>query len=219
MNVFHDQEVHSRGLARIERPDDVRMVQSADRLHLAAEPSHGLGIVKVAVGQDFDGDCLAEQYVACPVDYAHASLAQLLQKFIVAQPAALHDVAENRLDLRSIVRKAAAVLFQAERFVALVPSRQFNFQQGPEQPLPLRLGAPPRKSSIRGRLPAQPHRLELIAQSFDFNEAGNLRSGFLPPARIAHCGTSTDQMSRMVSSLRCMLRCEQPTCPAISAVV
>ena len=119
IDVLHRQEMDPAGLARVVGPHDVRMIQPADRLHLATEAADGLGIVQVAVGQDLQGHDLVEVDLPGLVDDAHAAVADFLQQFVVAQAAGLDDPAEDAFDQFGAFGKSAAIIFHLQE----VPER------------------------------------------------------------------------------------------------
>ena len=155
VDELHHQEMDAAGLARVVGPHDVRMIQSSDRLHLAAEAADRLGIIQVAMGKDFQGDRLVEIDLPGLVDDAHAAVAQFLQQFVVAQAARFDDPAENALDQLGAFGKSAAILFQLQKGPAALAEVEFDLQQfRPAGGRARRAGAWSKTSSISGGLPA-----------------------------------------------------------------
>ncbi len=140
VDELHDQELDAARLAGVKGPHDVRMIQSSDRLHLAAETAQRLGIIKVTVRQDLQGDRLVEIDLAGLVDDAHAAATEFLQQFVVAQPAGLDDPAEDAFNQIGAFRKAAAVLFHLQECPAPLAKVEFDLQQFREQTVLLARG-------------------------------------------------------------------------------
>ena len=61
VDEFRHQVQHAAFFARVQRADDVGMVQSTDREHLALKAAYGLPIPQRGLGQHFQGDHLVQQ--------------------------------------------------------------------------------------------------------------------------------------------------------------
>ena len=67
---------------------DVRMIQRRERLRLAREPRHSIGIGSEPLRQDLQRDITTELRVACAVDLAHATRPKGGEDFIGTEPRA-----------------------------------------------------------------------------------------------------------------------------------
>ena len=85
VDVLHDQEVRPFDLAGVMGPDDVRMIELADRLHLAFEPGHRVLVRDAILGQDLDGDDPLELRMSRLVDRPHPPFAQFGEQLVLAQ--------------------------------------------------------------------------------------------------------------------------------------
>ncbi len=77
LHELHDQIGAAVGeRAEVEDLDDPRMADRGGRPRLSLEASHQLGILRVALAQDLDGDGTVERPLAAAVDVAHGARAQ-----------------------------------------------------------------------------------------------------------------------------------------------
>ena len=188
VDELHHQEMDAAGLARVVGPHDVRMVQPADRLHLATEAADRLGIVQVAVGKDLEGDGLIEIDLPGLVDDAHAAVAQFLQQFVVAQAARFYDPPEDALDQLRALGKSAAILLQLHEGPAPLAEVELDLQQFPQQAVALAgRGLEQYLFDQRGlaRLACP---FELVAHLVDPSGRRNLRRRRVVASLRAHCG-------------------------------
>lgn len=99
VDKFHDQIVHLILLAGIGGPDDVWMVEFADRFHFPLEPGDGVGVLESFLGQHLEGDQLVELRMQGLVNGTHAPFAQYFQQAIIANEFDLRRRRDRRLSI------------------------------------------------------------------------------------------------------------------------
>lgn len=114
--------------AGIVGPDDVGVLQRADRLHLPAEAGDRLPVVEEPLGQDLQGDDLVQEHLPRLVHHPHAPLPQLLQQFVIAQALGPGGLAHDRVDQVGMVGKPLVVFVRPERLAVLLPQVHLDFQ-------------------------------------------------------------------------------------------
>ena len=139
IDILHHEEVDAARLARVVGSFDIRDALSGiDRLlHLAEEAADRLGVVQVAMRQDFDGDDLIEINLTCLVNHAHAAATQFFLQLVVAQPAGLNDAVKDRVDEFRIFGKADAVILHLHERLRPLAEVELDFQQFAQQPVAL----------------------------------------------------------------------------------
>src|SRR5205807_1709326 len=86
-DILHDHEVDVALEADLERPRDVRVLDSLGQLHLAEEPLQGLPLLQGLLGRkDLDRDLLAvAALLDGEVDLAHPALPELAEDAVAAE--------------------------------------------------------------------------------------------------------------------------------------
>ena len=83
--VLHDDERAAFRLTDVEDRDDVRTTGEAGRgERLSGEPLADTRVLRMAVGEDLDGDDAAQQLVGRAVDLAHAAAPDLLRVVVAS---------------------------------------------------------------------------------------------------------------------------------------
>ena len=90
--VLQDEERHLLVLALRQDPDDVRVLQSHQLLHLAVEPRPEPRLRDEAHVGHLDDDGATEVRVASPVDAAHPPIGQLLLDLVDAEQQRTREV-------------------------------------------------------------------------------------------------------------------------------
>ena len=85
LDILHDQHRAAVDFAGIVGADDLRVVESADGLHLALEASDGPLVLDAALGQHLQGDDAVQLGVQGLVDRAHAAVPKFLQELVFAK--------------------------------------------------------------------------------------------------------------------------------------
>jgi hypothetical protein len=93
---FHDQVEKAAGLPGVRGLNYVRVVQSANSPHLPVEAGHGRRIARELRAKNLESDNSLEPGVQGLICRAHATLTNLLEKPILAQPVAR----QQRVSLR-----------------------------------------------------------------------------------------------------------------------
>ena len=82
LDELHGEVVHALGLADVERPHDVHVVEPRRHPRLTSEASHELLVAAQPLGEDLQGHGAVERYLPGLVHHAHAALAELIEELV-----------------------------------------------------------------------------------------------------------------------------------------
>jgi hypothetical protein len=125
LDVFHRKIVLPFRLAHVIDRNNVRMMQRGDRFGLHLEALYKFRAREAAVQDHLHGHGSVQTYLARFINHAHAAARNLLEKFVITQPAVL-AVGEGTVPTRASVGWAEAQFAQA---FAAEPTQSF-VQQG-----------------------------------------------------------------------------------------